>query len=335
MTRDWDESEHPRHPAGTAGGRGGEFRAVAGGWAQATLFQMGLGPEQDILQILRDGAEVGRTTLSGGNSAQTEIVDYKMPDGSIRRLVSKTSNAHDVAYETLASAIGREALDAPVPVVVPDPDPRWAEVGGPRRLWMPLVDGYSPMQRLLDDYRESGRLSGGWDPDPDDDEPVDVEEVDWEDFWDFAGDQEYEIVEDYAHGYDGATIGLLDLLLRNSDRHIGNWLIKPVDQTIVGIDHTHVDLFTHLDENAEVGPYWWDSPFTRALFIENDTTGDVERVNWHPADIQEAYRHLQALLARPSIVELMRRANADPEVILSRLRWVGAHANPDSPRRYE
>lgn len=29
MSRDWDESEHPRHPAGTPGGRGGEFRRFA------------------------------------------------------------------------------------------------------------------------------------------------------------------------------------------------------------------------------------------------------------------------------------------------------------------
>lgn len=329
MTRDWDESEHPRWPADAPGGRGGEFRSAAGGWAQATLFQMGISPEQDILQVLRDGVETGRTELSGGNSAQTEIVDFKLPDGSTRRLVTKTSNEHDVAYETLASAIAREALDAPVPVVVPDPHMN-------RRLWMPLVDGYTPMQRLMDDYRDYAHDYGGVLDDDDDGEHSGSEdEVDWEGFWDYASDEEHEIVEEHVYGYEGATLGLLDLLLRNSDRHIGNWLIKPVDQTIVGIDHTHIDLFTRLDEDDEVGPHWWDSPFTRALFIENDTTGDVERVNWHPADIQEAYRHLQALLARPSIVGLMGRVSVDPEVVLSRLRWVGAHANPDSPRRYQ
>ncbi len=37
---DWDESEHPRHPARTPGGRGGEFREAAGGWVAAVAWRV-------------------------------------------------------------------------------------------------------------------------------------------------------------------------------------------------------------------------------------------------------------------------------------------------------
>jgi hypothetical protein len=300
---------------------------------QGVLMQMEMPvdtPEQDILRVLREGTEIKRTALAGGATAETEIVDFAMSDGSIRRLVTKTSSPSDVRHEVLASAIAREALDAPVPVVVPDPHMQ-------SRLWMPLVDGYSPMQRLLDDYRAYNNDYGGVldDDEGEGDEDSDPDAVDWEGFWDYAHDEEYEIIEEYAHGYDGATLGLLDLLLRNTDRHIGNWLIRTVDQGVVGIDHTHIDLHTLLDEDDGVAPHWFDSPFSRALFAESDQTGDIEQVNWHPADIAQVERHAHTLFARPEIRRLFDDLYSDPEVILSRLRWVGHHANPDAERRYQ
>jgi hypothetical protein len=258
-----------------------------------------------------------------------------MSDGSTRRLVTKTSSAADVRHEVLASAIAREALNAPVPVVVPDPDPRWDEVGGAWRLWMPLVDGYSPMQRLKDDYIAYNNDYGGVLDNDDPDEDDDPDAFDWEGFWDYAQDEEYEIIQEYAHGYDGATLGLLDLLLRNRDRHIGNWLIRPVDQSVVGIDHTHLDLHTHLDEDDAVSTDWFGSPFTEALLVESEENiGDIGRVNWHPADIAEVQRHLTTLFARPDIRRLFDELHSDPEVVLSRLRWAGYHSSSDAERRY-
>lgn len=329
----WREDQHPRWPAETSGGRGGEFRPAAGGWVQGVLEQMELPvdtPEQDLRRTVHVGRETGRTHLAGGATAETEIVDFTMPDGSTRRLVTKTSNAADVHREVLASAIARE-MGAPVPVVIPDTHLR-------SRLWMPLVDGYSPMQRLKDDYIAYDNDYGGVLDDDDEDDPDeddDPDAFDWEGFWDYAQDEEHEIIEEYAHGRDGQMLGLLDLLLRNSDRHIGNWLIRPVSDEVVGIDHTHIDLHTHLDVDDEVAGHWFGSPFTQPLLVASETTGDIERVDWHPADVAELERRLDKLFARPEIRRLFDELSADPEVILSRLRWVGHHANPDAERRYQ
>ena len=309
----WQESEHPRWPARAPGGRGGEFR---GDWVQGVLLQMDITPEQEIRETLRDGKPVVRSVLAGGNSAETVVVDFTMPDGSTRKLVRKTSNAGDVRMETLASAIGR-AIGAPVPAVVPDPD-------NDRRLWMPLLDGESPMEELRREYARDWANTAPGDED---------EEIDYSEMWelDWVQEQEYELLHDpdYADSIEGRLLGLLDLMILNRDRHIGNWLILR-DGTVAGIDHTHINVSTIVESEYGLTEH---GPFTEPYLSASNERGLVNN-DWHPADMELMGRALQALWEREDIQNLLDRMGSDPEVFLSRFRLVAARAK-GTERRFE
>lgn len=312
----WSERDHPRHPRGSD--RGGEFRGRAGGgWVQGVLLGLGfdLTPEQEILQILAEGTEIDRTNLAGGNSAETSIATFRMPDGSTHKLVTKSSDPTEARLEILASAIGG-AIGAPVPTVVQDPH------GMRSRIWMPLLDGDSPMASMLADYRSILFDSGELDDD---------EDFDWESFHEWRSDQEWELEHDpdYIDSNEGRLLGLLDLLLKNRDRHTGNWLILR-DGGIAGIDHTHIDVQNIIDDEFQLAGS--HGPFTEP-YVEANGNGLVNN-DWHPADIAEIEKHLHALFRRPSIVALMDQMGTEPEVFLSRLALIGARAK-GTERRFE
>jgi len=122
---DWDESEHPRWPAETPGGRGGEFRAASGGWVAAVATAI-RSPEQDLLDLVTNNDVVKSSRLAGGQTAQTRLLTFSGP-GEAKRVVHKRMMDWEDDAESMAAAevvsaqIGR-ILGARVPVTIIDPD---------------------------------------------------------------------------------------------------------------------------------------------------------------------------------------------------------------------
>ena len=120
----WRESDHPRHPSGTPGGRGGEFRAASGGWVGAVAAAI-RSPEQDLLDLVSGSEPTKRSRLTGGQTAQVRLLTYP-GDGEPKRVVHKKMEWEDdaesmAASEVVVARIGA-ALGARVPVTVLDPD---------------------------------------------------------------------------------------------------------------------------------------------------------------------------------------------------------------------
>lgn len=115
MSRDWDESEHPRDDAG-------RFRDKDG-WVSAISNAI-RSPEQDLLDLVASGRRVGALPLAGGRTATTTRVFIEDASGRKYDLVHKTYASPDgrrwAAREVVSTEIAR-ALGVRVPVTVLDP----------------------------------------------------------------------------------------------------------------------------------------------------------------------------------------------------------------------
>lgn len=188
----WRERDHPRDYRG-------RFTSSSGGWVQETLIQFGMARSTGdrILDAVENGKVEYRERATGGNSAYTEFVIYEMDDGSRVHTVRKRAKISDQEMEVWASQIG-QAIGAPVPVVVEDPDD----------------DSIVHMEWIDAEPAAAG---------------VDSE---------FEHEDAASLAENAAEMYprDALMLGLLDLLIGNRDRHVGNWLIG--NGGIYGIDHS-------------------------------------------------------------------------------------------------
>lgn len=231
----WRERDHPRDDFG-------RFTDGSGGWVQETLMQLGMNRStgDQILDAVKNGRVVYREKAAGGNSAYTEFVIYEMDDGSRVHTVRKRAPVSDQQMEVWASQIG-QAIDAPVPVVVEDPD-------DDSIVHMEWIDAEPLGEQVTDG--EGGatvdELMGG-------------------------------LFE--QHPRDALMIGLLDLLIGNRDRHVYNVLSNR--SGVYGIDHSGSwsDLqrlrlgFTPVDE--EIAGFPWQpvqNDFTEPYL---DDSGDL------------------------------------------------------------
>lgn len=113
----WRPDDHPRWPAETPGGRGGEFRGDGpAGWARAAATGR--------LTFDQVRAYVGRTDftaspLAGGHTASTELRTYS--DGT--QLVHKDFNWHHEAMAEVRFSEVAHQIGAPVPAVVWSSEP--------------------------------------------------------------------------------------------------------------------------------------------------------------------------------------------------------------------
>lgn len=287
---EWREQDHPRHPAGTD--RGGEFRekGVPGGWATAVAIAI-RSPEQDLLDLVTRAEQVDMRGLAGGRVAATGAVTLQDTDGTHHELVSKIymgfSSESMAAREVVVAAIG-QALGARVPVTILDPD------GGGGALYMELLDGQTALE-----------YGGG--------SPLRQTIISGEQTF-VGGDlPDYSLLTKFLDSPSGRRLGLLDLLIRNIDRHAGNWLIDE-DGQVAGIDHSHVAL--HGKEG--------DHPWTTGTFTDG-YLHEVERVDedglrlhtmeldpiqdLSAAEANQIRQRLVALFEREDIRQLLITAN--------------------------
>lgn len=200
-------------------------------WADAVMARITPGQDRtkEILRVLQEGTEVEQSELAGGNSADTQVRYYRMPDGSVHGLVYK--NHHDewsADQEVRASALGR-AIGAPVLTVIKDPD-------NPEANYMDLYDGVTPDELGIEDAIERG------------------------DNWTIGDGAGGDYTQEWVEQDEGVLLGLFDALWGNSDRHDSNILIANQSLGMVGIDHTHSTLGW-----AGMGdePRWAEGPFSR------------------------------------------------------------------------
>lgn len=290
MSRDWDESEHPRHPSGTPGGRGGEFRDKTGGWVTAVATAI-RSPEQDFLDLIQRAGAVASTDLSGGNSATTRRVTLEDRDGTRHETVVKNygfiSPEVMAAREVVVAAIAR-AVGAQVPTTVLDP-------GDPATLHMEFVPGESA-------YEHAVRLYDGV----------------------------YDELAKFTLTPSGRRLGLLDLMTDQKDRHAGNWMITP-DGSVVGIDHTHVDLGGDPDEDPDQ-PFFRYSTFTMSYMDSDLFLKPIDDLP--PAEAARIRQRLVTLFEREDIRRLlmvvhgrfgsMRLAQPYVDVLLARWDAIAA-----------
>lgn len=315
------EQDHPRHPAGAPGGKGGEWRPRAGGtggWATAVLDRIGLGPRDLLHDTLSNGVMVDQAGLTGGESAETRIVDFEMPDGSVRRLVRKRHQTRGTAHTAANASLIAEAVGAPVP-------PEVVDTNNPRVTWQPLADGKSVMELLATSYHGGAAT---WAEIYSENEELYFEAIKSESYrFGLAG-----ILDLVVNTDEGRLLGLFDMLVQYRDRHEGNWLIK--DDGIVGIDHTEVDTATVATQERM---YWTDSPFARhfmwgdkvpeegygAFAVEGLADNDM-----HPDDMSLIARRIAALYDEGGPLEGGAKHGSPmvEEAIMSRLRLLAAHA---------
>lgn len=315
------EQEHPRWPAGSPGGRGGEWRPRSGGaagWAGAALERMGFSPRDELLDTLRNGIMVDQVGLAGGESADTRITHFEMPDGSIRKLVRKRHETKGTAHTAANTSLIAEAVGAPVP-------PEVIDTNNPRVTWMPLVDGRSVMEVLATSYH-GGQMT--WAEIYDENEELYFEAIKSDAYrFGLAG-----ILDLVVNTDEGRLLGLFDMLVQYHDRHEGNWLIS--DHGITGIDHTEVDTATVVTDERI---YWTDSPFARhfmwgdrvpeegygAVAVDGLADNDM-----HPDDLSLIARRIAALYDDGGPLEGGARHGSpmNEEAIMSRLRSIAAHA---------
>ena len=319
MAREYIEQQHPRWPAGSPGGRGGEWRPRAGGWAGAVADRLGFGPRDELLHVLKNGLKIDQTALTGGESAQVQVVDFEMPDGSVRRLVRKRHETRGEAHTEANASLLAEAVGAPVEPVVVD-------TNNDRVTWTPLVEGRSAMELLATAYH------GGT--------------VTWDEMYNENEELYFEAIKSraYTHGLarlimvqqdtdQGRLLGLFDMLIQNRDRHEGNWLVL-ADGTPVGIDHTHMDTSQVTDTEAS---YWTDSPFARHFMwgdqIPDEGFGAVAvdglaDNDMHRDDMAVIARRVAALYESggPLADGVTAGSPFHREAIESRLKMLSAHA---------
>lgn len=327
MARTYVEQEHPRWPAGSPGGRGGEWRPKAGGWAGAVVDRLGYGPRDELLHVLKNGLKVDQTDLTGGETAAVQVFDFEMPDGSIRKLVRKRHGKRDEAHNETNASILAEAIGAPIEPVVLDPS-------NDRVTWTPLVQGRSAMELLATAYHGN--------------------QVTWNEIYHENEALYFEAIKStaYTHGLarlillqqdtdQGRLLGLFDMLTHNTDRHEGNWLVLGSGLP-VGIDHTHLEVSEPIDPKqlATNRVYWTDSPFARHFMfgdeIPEEGYGAVAYLgladnDMHPDDMALIRRRIEALYEPggpfAGFADFMAAGSRfDREVILERLDLLAARA---------
>lgn len=279
------EEEHPRHPAGSPGGRGGEWRPKISGWATAVLERMGHGPRAELEYTLQHGIAVDQVDIVGGESSQVRIVDFELPDGSTRRLIRKRVESPGVAHTEANMSLIGEAVGAPIlPVVV--------DRSNPRVIWTPLADGKSAMELLATSYHGN---QATW---------AEIYKENEELYFEAIKSQQYNIglaglitvVQDTD---EGRLLGLFDMLVQNGDRHEGNWLIT--NTGIVGIDHSHGNTSEISDTEYT---HWTDSPFAHHFMWGDRETPEgkggyaymgLADNDMHPDDLALIGRRIAAL----------------------------------------
>jgi hypothetical protein len=279
----WREEQHPRWPEDTPGSRGGEFRPKGADWVSAVATAIRT-PEQDLLDLIGRAQVVGRSELAGGQVAHTNKETFEDTDGTHYELVSKSYAggfaAQNAAREVVVAAIG-QALGARVPVTVLDPGDSagWS-------LYMEFMDGQTALKfATVDDG-----------------------------FLPLASGPDYSLLTPFQTSPSGRRLGLLDLLISNTDRHAGNWLIDE-DGQVAGIDHSHV----HLAGRDDVDHVWLDGTFTNS-YLHQEEHVDEEGIHSYRAVLDpiedlsrdEAVRigmRLGALLEDDEILKLLAMAN--------------------------
>lgn len=286
----WRESDHPRHPAKAPGGRGGEFRERTGGWVSAVATAIRT-PEQDMRDLV-GRAERGYTRgLAGGQVAATGVTTFQDVDGTHHELVEKLYMGYGAdmmaAREVVVAAIG-QALGARVPVTILDPE-------GTSSLFMEFLEGRTAME-----------YGGG--------NPLRQTIISGETTW-VGGDlPDYSLLAPFQTSPSGRRLGLLDLLISNTDRHAGNWLIDE-DGQVAGIDHSHVTLGRDL---TGLEREWLNGTFTDSYLRQEDYDEDGVRMTRPVLKLiedlsrDEAARigmRLGALLEDDEILKLLAVAN--------------------------
>ena len=117
---DWNPGDHPRWPAETPGGRGGEFRDedTPGGWLAEIGNPHGLMTHAQVASYV-DREDFTEHMLAGGNSAYTTLRTYS--DG--RRVVSTIAHVTRhyrpmLFFGILAGVLGLAGLAAGIPVAL-------------------------------------------------------------------------------------------------------------------------------------------------------------------------------------------------------------------------
>jgi hypothetical protein len=319
MTRQYVEQEHPRWPAGTPDGRGGEWRSKTGGWVARVSERFGFGPRDELVHVLKNGLKVDQAGVTGGESAQVQIFDFEMPDGSKHRLIRKRHKTRGEAHTEANASILAEAIGAPIEPVVLD-------ANNERVTWTPLVGGRSAMELLATAYHGGAAT--------------------WREIYTEHEELYFEAIKSqpYIHGLarlilvqqdtdQGRLLGLFDMVTHNRDRHEGNWLVLP-DGTPVGIDHTAIDTSTEVHMEKA---YWTDSPFARHFMfgeqVPEEGYGAVAYLgladnDMHPDDLSLIARRIAALYDEGGVFADGVAAGSPftEEAIMSRLRLIAAHA---------
>lgn len=128
------------------------------------------------------------------------------------------------------------------------------------------------------------------------------------------------IPDEIANGYQGQRIGVLDVLLDNSDRHTGNWLVDD-ENNLYAIDHG----FAFADRGGDTETSAARGSLSRAFINEDGTFKDENPLT--PNDIEYLRERLDAV--RPSFAQRQKSQWLDQAVArLDRLA-AGARGTED------
>lgn len=226
-----------------------EIQAADGSWnhitgAQAAIMQGNAGNAAVTYRLIH--RPYRERVLTGGNMAVTKVRTYD--DG--RMVVIKKQDPQGAHAEYLASVLG-EALGAPVPAVVLDPDE-------PSGVWMAHVKGQSGMAIGIDIAAGNPPFGGvkalfDW-----------MSPTELATMFDHDEFHNADVIEEYVAGPQVMAGGrawrmaLLDVLIGNFDRHPGNWILTP-DGHMVGIDHGNA--FHNQEEHGSDSPPAWVHDF--------------------------------------------------------------------------
>lgn len=294
----WDEAEHPRWPAGAPDGLGGQWRSHSGvvSWAEHIVRRIvppfSAWQDRATVEALADRAEYHAdeppTGLAGGAMAATEVRRVGGKPIVRKEYPSTVEGRRTAIAEELASRVA-EAVRAPVPAaVVSEHDPSVVYMG-----WVPgdqaSFSGLGPGEHSRDN---EGVI--------------------------------YYLTQTRA----GLRLGLLDVLIANTDRHSLNWLLsdypepspivpgQPVRMPI-GIDHGEA---FQVDSLLGLGYHGFMSPW---IDFQSNGGWSPKAINpLHPDDVPILRARLQAL--RPKFEEF--GWDRQHRLMMARFEKLAAHA---------
>lgn len=128
-----------------------------------------------------------------------------------------------------------------------------------------------------------------------------MEEIDGQvgaDIWDI------DLVEKAMKSKEGRLLGLADVLMANTDRNMGNWILLPGGRRIAGIDHGLA--FQQRGPTGRTGGWIWNSDWPTDLTTYDDNFDIVPAATnlLNPADLAIIRERLEAL--RPAFEQLGR-----------------------------